>query len=69
MKWNPERVSNIILFINKYKRKGINYLSKIDDQKTFEKNDFAIAHNILYIKEKKYVRLILQKLIRIAKNR
>ena len=38
IKWNPERVSNIKPFINKYNWKGINYLSKIDDWKTFEKN-------------------------------
>ena len=33
----PKRVSNNKLFINKYNWKEINYLSKIDDQKTFEK--------------------------------
>ena len=39
-------------FINKCNWKGINQPSKIDDQKTFEKNNLAVAHNILYIKEK-----------------
>ena len=38
--------------MNKYKCKGINYPSKTDDWKTFEKNYPAIALNILYIKEK-----------------
>ena len=38
--------------MNKYKCKGINYPSKIDDWKTFEKNNPAIAFNILYVKEK-----------------
>ena len=52
IKWNPERVSNIKPFINKYNWKGINYPSKIDDWKTFEKNNLTIALNILYIKEK-----------------
>ena len=33
----PERVLNIKPFINKYKWKGINYPSKIDDFKRFEK--------------------------------
>ena len=28
---NPERVSNIKTFINKYNKKGKNYPSKIDD--------------------------------------
>ena len=37
LKWNPERVSNIKPFINKYNWKVINYSSKIDDWKTFEK--------------------------------
>ena len=32
--------------------KGINYPSKIDDWKTFEKNNPITALNILYIKEK-----------------
>ena len=52
IKWNPERVSNIKPFINKYNSKGINYPSKIDDWKTFEKNNLTIALNILYTKEK-----------------
>ena len=52
MKWNPERVSNIKPFINKYNWKGINYPSKIDDWKMFEKNNPTIALNILYTKEK-----------------
>ena len=49
---HPERVSNIKPFINKYNWKGINYPLKIDDSKTFEKNNPIIALNILYIKEK-----------------
>ena len=46
-----QRVSNIKSFINKYNWKRINYLSKIDDQKTFENNNPTVALNILYIKE------------------
>ena len=49
---NPERISNIKLFINKYNWKGINYPSKKDGWKTFEKNNPTITLNILYIKEK-----------------
>ena len=52
IKWNPERVYNIKQFINKYNWKGINYKSKIDDWKMFEKNNATIAYNILYINEK-----------------
>ena len=50
--WNLERVSNIKPSINKYKWKIINYPSKIDDWKSFDKNNSIIALNILYIKEK-----------------
>ena len=49
---HPKRVSNIKLFINKYTLEGINYPSKIDDFKKFEKNYPSISLNILYIKEK-----------------
>ena len=31
IKWNPERVSTIKAFIKKYKWKGTNYPSKIND--------------------------------------
>ena len=47
IKRNPERVSNIKPFINKYNWKGINYPTKIDDWKRFEKNNPTIALNIL----------------------
>ena len=41
-----------ILFINKYNWKGINYLSKIDDWKMFEKNNLTIDLNIWFIQER-----------------
>ena len=46
---HPERLWNLKPFINKYKWKGINYPSKINDWKTFEKKNQTIALNILYI--------------------
>ena len=49
---HSERVSNIKPFIGKYNWKGTNYPSKIDDWKTFGKNDPTIALNVPYIKEK-----------------
>ena len=50
---HPEKVSNIKLFISKYNWKGINYPSKIDDWKTFEKNNPTKETIIyIYIKEK-----------------
>ena len=44
---HPQRISNVRSLINKYNCKGINYPSKIDDWKTFEKNSPTIAFNIL----------------------
>ena len=40
---HQQRVSNVRSLINKYNCKGINYPSKIDDWKTFEKNSPTIA--------------------------
>ena len=61
-KWNPERVSNIKPFINKYNWKGIKYPTKIDDWKTFEKNNSTIALNILYIKDKEICAAYISKI-------
>ena len=47
-----EIVSGIKSFINKYNWEGRNYPSKIDDSKRFEKNNWAIALDVLYTKEK-----------------
>ena len=55
---HPERISNIKPLINKYKWKGINYPSKADDWKTFEKNNPITALNILYIKEKRNMSIL-----------
>ena len=49
---HPERVYYIKPFINKYNWEGINYPSKADDWKRFEKNNPTIALNVLYTKEK-----------------
>ena len=61
IKYRPERVSNIKPFINKYNWEGINYPSKLDDWKRFEKNNSAIALNILYIKEKEILPAYISK--------
>ena len=59
---NLKRVSNIKPFINKYNWKGINYPSKIDNWKTFEKNNLTITLNILYIKEKEICSAYISKI-------
>ena len=46
------RIQKEFQILNKYNWKGRNYPTKIDDWKTFEKNNPTIALNILYIKEK-----------------
>ena len=45
IKWNPERVSNTKLFINKYNWEEIKYTTKTDDWKKIEKNYPTIALN------------------------
>ena len=69
VKWNSEGVSNIKPFINKYNWKGINYPTKIENWKTFEKNNRTIALNISYTKEKKYFQLIFQNITQPGKNK
>ena len=50
IKWNPERISNVKPFINKYNRDEIKYPSKIHDWKTFEKDNSTITLDVLYTK-------------------
>ena len=50
---NPERITKIKLFINKYKWEGINFLSEKDDWKKIEKNKIKIALNTLYAKKER----------------
>ena len=52
---NSKRISKIKPLINRYKRKGINYLSGKDDREKFEKNNSAIVLNVLYAKKEKYI--------------
>ena len=47
----------------------MSYPSKIDDWQTFETNNPTIALNILYIKRKRNMSSLSQKLIRIVKNK
>ena len=49
----PEKVSNTNSFINKYRRKEINYLSRINNWKTFQKNNPTISDNIFHLLKKK----------------
>ena len=57
-----ERVSSIKPFINLYNWEGTNYSSKIDDWKSFEKNNPANTLNILYIKEEEICSVYIPKI-------
>ena len=50
---HPDRISKTKRFINKYNWEGINYPSKKDDWKMFEKNNLTIALNVLRAKKEK----------------
>ena len=49
IKKDPQRISKIKAFINKYGWKDINFPSHKEDWNTFEKNNRSIALNILYV--------------------
>ena len=53
MKKDPQRVTKIKPFINKYKWEGINFSSEKDDCKKIEKNNVAIVLNVLHAKKEK----------------
>ena len=50
---NPERITKLKYFVNKYNWKGINYPLEKDDWKTFGKINQKIALNALYAKKEK----------------
>ena len=62
IKQNPERISSIKQFVNKYNEKRINYPSKIDDWKRFEKNNSKSTFNFLYTKEKEIFQTYISKI-------
>ena len=49
IKKDPQRISKIKSFINKYNWKDIEFPSHPKDWKKIEQNDKTIAHNILYV--------------------
>ena len=68
-KKDPQRITKIEPFINKYNWGGINFPSEKDDWKKFEKNNVTIAIIISYAKKKKYILLMFQNITQIIKNR
>ena len=53
IKKDPQRVTKIKSFIDKYNWEGINYLSKKDYWKKIEINNITIALQVLYTKKEK----------------
>ena len=53
IKKDPQRITKIKPFRNKYKWEGINYPSEKDDWEKFEKNNVKIALNVMYAKKEK----------------
>ena len=53
IKKDPQIITNIKPFINRYNWERINFQSEKDDWKNFEKNNVAIALNVLYAKKEK----------------
>ena len=53
IKKEPQRITKIKPFINKYNWEGINFPSEKDDWKKFDKNNVTIAFNVLYAKKEK----------------
>ena len=49
VKTNPERISKLKPYINKYNWEGIDFPVGPKEQKTFERNNKTIALNILFI--------------------
>ena len=50
---DPQRITKIKSFINKYNYEGINFSSEKDDSKKFEKNNLIIALNVVYTEKEK----------------
>ena len=52
---DPQRITKIKSFINKYNWEGINFPLEEDDWKKIEKINVTIALNVFYAKEEKNI--------------
>ena len=69
---NPQRISKLKPYINKYNWEGINFPAGSKEWQKFEKNNETIALNILYLKKdakKKKILYINQNIIINLKNK
>ena len=53
IKWNPERVSNLSLYINQYNWQGLEFALAVNKIGKFEKNNPDIAVNVLFTSKNK----------------
>ena len=53
IKRDPQRITKVKPFLNKYNWEGINYLSEKDDWKKFEENNVTMAVNFFFMLKKK----------------
>ena len=65
----PQRISKLKPYINKYNWKGIEFPAGSKEWQKFEQNNKTIALNILYVKQKKYVLYIDQNITTSVKNK
>ena len=65
----PQRITKIKPFINKYSYYEINYPSEKDDWKIFEQKNVTIALMFCMLKKKKYILVLFQNILEILKNK
>ena len=51
MKKNPQRISKLKPYINKYNWEGINLPAELKEWQKFERNNHTIALNVLYVEQ------------------
>ena len=70
IKKDPQRITKIKLFMNKYVWEWMHFTSEKDDYKKREENDVAIALNVLYLKAKNiFILLVFQNITQIMKKK
>ena len=69
IKRDPQRITKIKRFINKYNSQGINIPSEKDDWEKNVKSNVKIPVNVLHAKKKKYILLMFQNITQTVKNK
>ena len=69
IKRDPQRITKIKRFINKYNSEGINIPSEKDDWEKNVKSNVKIPVNVLHAKKKKYILLMFQNITQTVKNK